>query len=147
MQGEEDMPNTNTSAIAASQPVDSALSPNYWARMGKELIDKDYQRLHTVEDVCSILGISAGHFREVFRTAYGVNPKLYLARVKVEKAMELLKDESVMVCDVAMRVGIPQRNVFKKTFKKIVGTTPSQYRKSSSSGEKDSRKRPAKRAH
>ncbi len=120
--------------------VDSSTSPSYWAEMGKELIDKDYPRLHTIEDVCAILGISAGHFRDVFRMAYGISPKLYLLRVKVEKAMELLRDGSAMVYDVAMKVGIPQRSVFKKTFKKLVGTTPSQYRKMSSSCEFDPRK-------
>ena len=120
--------------------TDADFSPSYWAKMGKDLIDKDYSRLHTVEDICSILGISSGHFRDVFRMAYGVNPKFYLLCVKVEKAMELLKDESVMVCDVAKKVGIPQRNVFKKTFKRIVGTTPSQYRKTPSSVEIDPRK-------
>jgi two-component system response regulator YesN len=108
--------------------------------MGKELIDKDYPRLHKVEDVCSRLGISPGHFRDVFHMAYGVNPKLYLVQVKVDKAMELLKDGSAMVYDVAMKVGIPQRNVFKKIFKKFVGVTPSEYRKMSLSGEFDSRK-------
>lgn len=116
------------------------LSPSYWAEMGKALIDKEYSHLHEVEDVCLRLGISAGHFRDVFRMAYGVNPKLYLVRVKVDKAMELLKDGSAMVYDVAMKVGIPQRNVFRKTFKKSVGVTPSQYRKMSSSGEIDPRK-------
>jgi two-component system response regulator YesN len=113
------------------------LSPNYWAQRGKELIDKDYQRLRTVNDICSVLGISPSHFREVFRMAYGVSPKAYLTRVKIDKAMELLKDGSTLVSEVAMKVGIPQRNVFKKTFKKFVKLTPSEYRKLSSIGEID----------
>jgi two-component system response regulator YesN len=140
------MPYKNNVAIPKVL-TDVNLSPSYWAEIGKELIDKNYSRLHKVEDVCSILRISASHFRDVFHMAYGINPKLYLLRVKVEKAMELLRDGSVMVYEVAMKVGIPQRNVFEKTFKKFVGITPSQYRKISSSGEFNSRKRPAKWAH
>ncbi len=120
--------------------AESELSPSYWAEIGKALIDKNYSHLHNVKDVCSRLGISGGHFRDVFHMAYGVNPKLYLMRVKVDKAMELLKDGAAMVSDVAMKVGIPQRNVFKKIFKKLVGVTPSQYRKMSSIGENDPRK-------
>ncbi len=120
--------------------ADSILSPSYWASRGRKLMDQDFARLHKVEDVSSILGISTGHFRDVFRMAYGVNPKLYLAQVKVEKALELLKDRTAMVCEVAMKVGIPQRNVFKRTFKKFIGITPSEYQKRSSSREIDSRK-------
>ncbi|MGO9482740.1 MAG: helix-turn-helix transcriptional regulator [Candidatus Kryptoniota bacterium] len=130
----------NAAAKSQEGLTDTNLSPSYWAEMGKDLIDKDFQHLHTVEAVCLKLGISAGHFRDVFHMAYGVNPKLYLERVKINKAMELLKDGSVMVYDVAMKVGIPQRNVFKKIFKKFVGVTPSQFRKMSSSLEIDPRK-------
>ena len=120
--------------------VESSQGASYWAHMGKELIDRHYAQLQKVEDVSAALGISTGHFRDVFRTAYGVAPKLYLANVKVEKALELLRDRSVMVCDVAVRVGIPQRNVFMRTFKRFVGVTPSEYQKRSTSGEFDPRK-------
>ncbi|MGO9482743.1 MAG: helix-turn-helix domain-containing protein [Candidatus Kryptoniota bacterium] len=72
--------------------------------------------------------------------AYSVNPQFYLERVKIHKARELLKNESVMVNDVAMKVGFLQRNAFKKIFKKFVGVTSSQFRKMSSSLEIDPRK-------
>ena len=140
MKGWKEMPYKKTLAARRLEIADNQLSPSYWAEIGKELIDKEYPHLHNVEDVCLRLGISAGHFRDVFRMAYGITPKLYLVRVKVERAMELLKDRLVMVYDVAMKVGIPHRNVFEKTFKKFVGVTPSEYRRLSSSGEFEARK-------
>jgi AraC-like DNA-binding protein len=114
--------------------------PNIWAVRGKELIDKEYSRLQKVEDVCTKLGISASHFRDLFRAAYGVTPKFYLVQVKVEAAMELLMDESATVCDVAMKAGIPQRNVFNRTFKNYVGVAPSKFQRILLSGEIDTRK-------
>ncbi|MGO9480327.1 MAG: helix-turn-helix domain-containing protein [Candidatus Kryptoniota bacterium] len=143
MKGELEMHPKATAKIQEDF-TDTNLLPSYWATMGKELIDKEYSHLRNVEDVCSRLGISPSHFRDVFHMAFGVNPKLYLERVKVGKAMELLKDGSAMVYDVAMKVGIPQRIVFEKIFKKVVGVPPSQFRKTSSSGEIDTRKRHAK---
>jgi AraC family transcriptional regulator len=104
------------------------------------LIDKEYSRLQKVEDVCTKLGISASHFRDLFRAAYGVTPKFYLVQVKVEAAMELLMDESATVCDVAMKAGIPQRNVFNRTFKNYVGVAPSKFQRILLSGEIDTRK-------
>ncbi len=136
---DKDSPNLVSELLSGSPAT-----PGYWAHLGKELIDRHYARLQKVEDVSAILGISSGHFRDVFRMAYGITPKLYLANVKVEKALELLRDRSVMVCDVAVRVGIPQRNVFKRTFKKFIGVPPSEYQKRSSGIKIDPRKRPVK---
>jgi hypothetical protein len=39
------------------------------------LTEKEYSHLNKVEDVRLRLRISASHFRDAFRTAYGVNPK------------------------------------------------------------------------
>jgi hypothetical protein len=49
-------------------------------------------------------------------------------------------NESAAVCDVAMKVGIPQRNVFHRTFKNYVGVAPSKFQRILLSGEIDTRK-------
>jgi AraC-like DNA-binding protein len=121
--------------------------PNIWAVRGKELIDKEYSRLQKVEDVCTKLGISASHFRDLFHMAYGVTPKSYLIQVKVEAAVEYLMDESAAVGDVAVKVGIPQRTVFNRTFKNYVGVSPMKFQGILLRGEIDTRKCNAKRIH
>lgn len=120
--------------------VEGHLSPNYWAEMGKDLIDREYSHLRNVEEICSVLGISAGHFREKFRLEYGITPKAYLTKVKIEEAKKLLEGQSENICDIALKVGIPSTRVFRSCFKELVGTSPSEYRRTSLGLEIDSRK-------
>ena len=47
----------------------------------------------------------------------------------MKKAKELLEDESFMIKDVAMQVGIDDQFYFNKVFKKVYGMSPSEYRK------------------
>lgn len=109
----------------------------YYAEKGKGLIDKAYASLKSVSEISSILGISSGYFREEFRLSYGVCPKSYLIQVRVRMAMELLKSKPEKVCDVAVKVGIPHRNTFRRVFKHFAGMTPLEYRETQSTGEND----------
>jgi AraC-like DNA-binding protein len=114
--------------------------PNYWAEKGKKLIDENYHRLYGVEDTSAILGITPGYFRDSFYAAYSISPKLYLTSVKIDKACLILREGRMKVSDVAAAVGLRDRSVFEKTFKKLVGVSPSEYRRLSAAVEKDTRK-------
>ncbi len=120
--------------------ADAPVSRNYWADKGKKLMDENYHRLRGVEDVSAVLGINPGYFRHVFYAAFRISPKLYLSLAKIEHARTVLRDTSLKVSDVAAAVGFRERSVFEKTFKKLVGVSPSRYRELSATVEKDTRK-------
>lgn len=52
----------------------------------------------------------------------------YIAKVRVEKAIELLKDKRVRLLDITGMVGYSDPSYFTKLFKKHVGSTPSEFR-------------------
>lgn len=70
-----------------------------------------------------------GHFRDLFQSAFGVTPKLYLETVQVEHAKELLVDRSLKVTEISEMVGFKHRWAFQRVFKKLTGYYPSEYRK------------------
>ena len=122
--------NSETASVSSIGETRDPMSlPNYWALRGKELIDREFSRLQSVEEIASLLGISTGHFREKFRMAYGVTPKAYLVQAKISEAKKLLESQSDQICKVALSVGIPSTRVFRNCFKELVGATPSQFRK------------------
>ncbi len=125
----------NTPLGPICDPPDPGHVPNYWAQIGKELIDREYSRLRSVEEIASLLGISAGHFREMFRVAFGVTPKPYLTQVKINEARKLLESQFISIGDVAVKVGIPSSKVFRTHFKELLGGTPSEYRRTQSTRE------------
>jgi two-component system response regulator YesN len=52
----------------------------------------------------------------------------YIRNLRIEKALGLLKDIRLKVNEIGDIVGIPDTNYFCKTFKKIKGFSPTEYR-------------------
>jgi YesN/AraC family two-component response regulator len=64
-----------------------------------------------------------------FTAVMGTSFRAYLLRVRVERAVELLKDQSLSVAEVADRAGFPDPSWFNKVFRRHRGVSPSVYRK------------------
>ena len=54
----------------------------------------------------------------------------HIRRMRVKVACDLLRNTEDRVSDIATEVGIPDYNYFTKVFKKAMGVTPREYRKS-----------------
>ncbi|MCL1982381.1 MAG: response regulator [Clostridiales bacterium] len=101
----------------------------------KSLIDQveQYLSAHYAEDISSELlsskfGFVPSYLSKVFRRQAGVSPTEYLAKLRIEKAKELLETRpGLLVREAAALVGIKDPYYFSKLFKKSTGLWPSQY--------------------
>ena len=75
-------------------------------------------------------GYSRVHFIRMFRAATGYSPHNYLLNLKLERARELLKDPSMSLIEIALDCGFSSHSHLSRLFHKIVGVTPSDYRRS-----------------
>ncbi len=64
-----------------------------------------------------------------FKQHTGVELGLYIRRVRVDQARELLKNRHKTIDDVAEACGFSDRIHFAKVFKKLTGETPGRYRR------------------
>lgn len=62
-------------------------------------------------------------------TATGHSPMQYLHRVRLNEACRLLKQTDISVTEIAFRVGFQDSNYFTRCFRKIIGESPSSYRR------------------
>ncbi|MDP4099339.1 response regulator transcription factor [Paenibacillus sp. P96] len=53
----------------------------------------------------------------------------YLNKVRVDKAAELLRSSTAPISEISSRVGYSDHSYFTKVFKKLTGSSPSQYRR------------------
>lgn len=93
-----------------------------------------YLQEHLEEDISlNILAdqfhLSAQYISQLFKKEIGVNFLAYLANRRMEKAKKLLISTSNSIGEIAQSCGYGDYRVFTKTFKKMVGSTPSQYRR------------------
>jgi AraC family transcriptional regulator len=75
-------------------------------------------------------GYSRVHFVRMFKAATGSSPHNYLLNLKVERVRELLKDRSMSLIDIALDCGFSSHSHMSRLFHKVVGVTPSAYRRS-----------------
>ena len=73
--------------------------------------------------------VNAIYLGQLFQKEVGVVFSEYLNRYRLEKAKELLKSTHYKAGEIGKKVGYSDTTYFYKQFKKIVGTTPSEWRK------------------
>lgn len=59
----------------------------------------------------------------------GRSPRTFLSEFRISLAMRLLGTEAISISQIAEETGFSSASSFSKTFRKIVGVTPSEYRK------------------
>ena len=95
---------------------------------------RDYMDLHyaeplAVDEVARRAHASKGHFIREFRATYGETPHQYLLTRRIERAQHLLHTTDLSVTEVCLAVGLQSLGSFCTSFKRVVGTTPGEYRR------------------
>ena len=78
--------------------------------------------------VAAVAHVSEAHFIRSFRAVFGETPHRYLQRRRVERSMFLLRETDHSVTDICLDVGFSSLGTFSRTFKEIVGESPTEYR-------------------
>ncbi len=79
-------------------------------------------------DLAQIAGTSVFHFARMFREATGLPPHKYLLLKRIEKAKLLLRVSRQNTLEIAVATGFTNPSHFAKTFRQIVGSTPSEWK-------------------
>ena len=82
----------------------------------------------SVDVICRHLHVSPNYFSTIFRRETGKTYTAYLTQLRMEKAVELLKNTQLKTFAIATQVGYQEQNYFSYVFKKTYGVSPSKYR-------------------
>lgn len=94
-------------------------------------IDYIYEHLSeaiTLTDLAKVANMSETYYSSVFKRLTGSSPWNYISSKRVALAINYLMDNSSTMLDLAMRCGFNNTANFNRTFKKITGLTPSEYK-------------------
>ena len=94
----------------------------------RDAMDRAYAEPLDVRAVAAVAHMSGAHFIRSFRAVFGETPHHYLQRRRVERSMFLLRETDRSVTDICLDVGFNSLGTFSRTFREIVGETPSGYR-------------------
>lgn len=91
-------------------------------------IAENYHEKITLSDVAAEINYNPSYVSTLFVNYTGVNFKMYLDTLRINKAAELLVNTSEKITLVAMKCGYDNIRTFNSTFKRITGQTPREYR-------------------
>jgi AraC-like DNA-binding protein/ligand-binding sensor protein len=107
---------------SAAQPVS--------VTRAKQFIARNQDGAICLATVAKAVNTSTFYFCKLFKRATGLTFTDYVARVRIEKAKTLLLDPNQRVSEVAYDVGFQSLTHFNRVFRKIVGRSPTSYRRS-----------------
>ena len=92
-------------------------------------IEANLSRRIPVKELARLLGLSASHFCRAFKCTFGVAPRDYVLRRRVEVAQGLMLTTTGPLSDIAVSCGMCDQSHFTRSFHRIVGETPNTWRR------------------
>lgn len=104
---------------------------HYYARLRRlqTYVEKHYDECIRLADAARVAGLEEKYFSAFFRRTTGHTFHKWLIDFRIEKALALFRQENHQVTEVAFSVGFQDLRTFERAFKKRVGMTPREFRK------------------
>ena len=82
----------------------------------------------SLTEVGKAVNISANYLSEKFKGVAGINFVDYVARIRVGKTCDLLRNSNLRISEIAFAVGFQSLSQFNRVFKKLTRKSPTQFR-------------------
>lgn len=91
-------------------------------------VDEHYNEALTLDTICKISMVSKTYFCYLFKLLTQQTFIEYLMDRRIDKSMELLRKTDISIITVAQMVGFNDSTHFSRTFKRLKGISPREYR-------------------
>ncbi len=91
-------------------------------------LKESYREDLNIRKVADFLKISESYLSRLFKMETGYTFVEYLTNYRIKKAIELLREKSEKIYEVAALVGYSDSRYFSALFRKYVGVTPSEFK-------------------
>ena len=102
----------------------------YYSRLKKVLlhVSEHPGESLSLDEAANIASLDYTYFSEYFHQKIGVNYRYRIDYVRVARAARLLQSGDKTVTEVAEECGFHDGTTFARTFRRVTGSTPSQFR-------------------
>lgn len=94
----------------------------------REMLEQRYAEDLSLDELAQAAAMSRFHFVRRFKASTGLSPYQYLLKQRIEVAQRLLRAADEPIAQVAQAVGFADQSAFGAHFRRLVGTTPRQWR-------------------
>lgn len=116
---------------------ESTISPEEIVTLVKDYVKKHYSEEIDLNSIARTLGFSSSYLTKVFNKVENTTPSKVIRSYRMGIAKQLLNDDSLTIQQIASHVGYSDPFHFSKSFKQIVGISPTQYKQELQDKEKE----------
>lgn len=109
------------------RPQVSRLAPWQERKVARH-IDDHLDRPISIRELAEIVGLSTNYFSRRFKGSFGVSPRAYMIRGRLDRAKTLMKQTRSSLCQIALASGFCDQAHMSRLFHAVVGSTPKRWR-------------------
>lgn len=113
--------------------LNSASQSPRWLKHIRDILHDRFNEPLTLSEIGKCVGIHPVHVASVFRERYGCSVGTYLRQLRIEFACRKISTSNAPLAEVALAAGFAHQSQFSRTFKRVMGLTPAQYRSTTQS--------------
>jgi len=98
-------------------------------RRAKEFIDAHMSREIGISELAALVGLSQFHFIRAFKQSVGLSPYQYILSARISVAKEMMLKRQMSIAEVALAVGFSDVAQLNRVFRKLIGVTPTAFRR------------------
>lgn len=99
-----------------------------WLKQVRDYIQDHYAQSISASSLGRAVGIHPAHLMREFRRVHRCTVGDAIRAVRIERACGLLKSSTLTLAEVAYAVGFADQSHFNRTFRNLLGVTPTAYR-------------------
>lgn len=122
-------------AVEDSSTPGASESMRLTIRRVQSYIEEHYFRNLSLTSIAKVFRVERSYLSKSFKQVTGENLMLSIARIRIEKAQEYIRGEGpdgrdLSLTDISSLVGYEEYAYFNRVFRKITGSSPSEYKTS-----------------
>jgi AraC family transcriptional regulator len=115
-------------AVSRQYPHASRRRPHRWLMRAEELLREHFSDPLSLTQIAAGVGVHPVYLAREFRRFHGCTIGEYVRRLRVEHACRRLNSSDESLAAIAAGAGFSDQSHFSRTFKRMMGMTPSGYR-------------------
>ena len=108
--------------------LDLEPTDDFLKKLNQHIIDNISDSAYTLDDLCKDCQLSRSQLHRKIKDEAGLSTSLYVRHIKLLKAKELLRDQSLNVSEIAYASGFKSPQTLSRYFSSTFGETPTQFR-------------------
>lgn len=102
--------------------------PPKWLEEVRQILRANFSNPPSLTQLSKVVGIHPVHLVRVFRTFQHCTMSEYVRQLRVESAQKKIVSSDASLVEIALSSGFADHTHFSRSFKRVTGMTPSEFR-------------------